>query len=85
MLTLERFRHRQNGRYGVIVIDDIARDHPIAHDRDCPFVTEENFVEKILHMGGRSGRYFWAKNSRIAAEQLGAQRCRHPGDRLAHG
>ena len=85
LLTVAQFRARMQGRFGVIVIDDKTRDQPIAHDRGCPFISEESFVEKVLDMGGRQGRYFWAKNSRIAAERLGARRCRHPGDRLAGG
>src|SRR4051812_11269535 len=85
LLTVAQFCARTRGRFGVIVIDDKARDQPIAHDRECPFITEDSFVEKVLEMGGRQGRYFWAKNSRVAAEQLGARRCRHPGDRLTGG
>jgi hypothetical protein len=73
LLTAAQFRARTRGRFGVIVIDDKARDQPIAHDRECSFITEDSFVEKVLEMGGRQGRYFWAKNSRVAAEQLGAR------------
>lgn len=83
LLSVEDFRRRTKGRFGVIVIDDKARGGPIAHDRECPFVTEDNFVEKVIEMGGRQGRYYWAKNSGIAIAQLGARRCRHPGDRLS--
>src|ERR687896_448387 len=85
LTTHEQFRARAGGRFGVIVIEDKAGDQPIAHDRKCPFIAEERFVEKVITMGGRQGRYYWAKNTRIAIEQLGARRCRHPGDRLAGG
>lgn len=80
--TLDQFRERMAGRFGVIVIDDVTGTRTV-HDRGCPFVSEENFVEKVLDNAGRNGSYRWVKNSRIAVEQLGARRCRHAGDRLS--
>jgi hypothetical protein len=85
LTTLAQFRERRAGPFGVIVIQDVARDQPIAHHRECPFVREELLVEKIIDGAGHNGHYYWAKNSRIAAEQLGARRCRHVGDKLAGG
>jgi hypothetical protein len=81
--ALAQFRKFVSGRFGVIVIQDVARDQPIAHHRECPFIREELFVEKILDGEGHNGHDYWAKNSRIAKEQLGARLCRHPGDKLA--
>jgi hypothetical protein len=83
LTTLERFRQRASGSLGVIVISDPGRDTPIAHHRECPFVTEDGFVEKVVRMRNRNGRYYWARNSKVAAAQLGARRCRHPADKLA--
>jgi hypothetical protein len=83
--TLERFRERVTGRYGVIVIKDDTSSQPVAHHRECFFVDEDSFTEKVLDNAERNGRYWWAKNSRIAAEQLGARRCRHPSDKLSRG
>lgn len=83
LLDLKQFRERVSGRFGVIVMQDVAREQPIAHDKQCPFIREELFVERILDGAGHNGHYYWAKNSRIASEQLGARRCKHPGDRLA--
>ena len=83
--SLEQFRERVRGQFGVIVIHDFARNEQIAHHRDCYFVSEDSFIEKVIDGAGKNGRYFWAKNSRIAAGQLGARRCKHPGDRLAGG
>ena len=85
LTALTQVRERVAGPFGVIVIQDVAREQPIAHHRECPFVREELFVEKILDGAGHNGHYYWAKNSRIAAEQLGARRCRHAGDKLAGG
>jgi hypothetical protein len=48
-----------------------------------PFIREEHFVMKVVDGRGQSGRYYWARNSRVAREQLSARHCRHPGDRLA--
>ena len=56
LLTVAQFRARMQGRFGVIVIDDKARGQTIAHDRGCPFISEDSFVEKVLEMGGRQGR-----------------------------
>lgn len=81
--SLEQFRQRTHGQFGVIVIHDLARKEQIAHHRDCYFVSEDSFVEKIIDGAGRNGRYYWAKNSRIARERLGARRCKHPADKLA--
>lgn len=80
--TVAQFRKRVGGRFGVIVIKDVARDQPIAHHRECPFITEDRFIEKIIDGKGHNGHYYWAKNSGIAASQLGARACRHPGDKL---
>jgi hypothetical protein len=80
--TPVQFRERVGGRFGVIVIQDVARDQPIAHHRECPFIREELFVEKIIDGAGHNGHYYWAKNSRIAREQLSARNCKHPGDKL---
>jgi hypothetical protein len=81
--TLSQFRERIGRAVGVIVINDVATDQPIAHDRECPFIREEHFVMKVVDGRGQSGRYYWARNSRVAREQLSARHCRHPGDRLA--
>lgn len=83
--TLPLFRERVGGQFGVIVIQDDAGEQPIAHDRACSFIREEFFVEKIIDGDGRNGHYYWAKNSRIAVNQLGARRCKHPGDKFAGG
>jgi hypothetical protein len=83
--SLPQFRERVAGTFGVIVIQDVARDQPISHHRECPFIREELFVEKIIDGAAHNGHYYWAKNSRIAADQLGARRCKHPGDKLAGG
>ncbi|MDQ3631356.1 MAG: hypothetical protein M3417_08855 [Actinomycetota bacterium] len=82
LTTLDQFRERVGGRFGVIVIDDDARGQPIAHHRECPYVSEDSFSEKVIDGDGDNGNYYWAKNSRIAAEQLGARRCKHRGDKL---
>jgi hypothetical protein len=58
LTTLAGFRSRKGGPFGVIVIYDVARDAPIAHDRECPFITEDAFVEKVLDGGGHNGRYW---------------------------
>ena len=81
--TLPQFRDRVAGASGVIVINDVATDQPIAHHRECPFIREEHFVMKVIDGAARSGRYYWAKTSRIAREQLSARHCKHPGDALA--
>jgi hypothetical protein len=81
--TLSQFRERAGGAHGVIVIHDITTDQPIAHHRECPFIREEHFVMKVIDGAARSGRYYWAKTSRIAREQLSARPCKHPGDALA--
>jgi hypothetical protein len=83
--TLPQFRERRSGQFGVIVIQDRAGEQPIAQHRDCPFVSDDFFVEKVIDGAARTGRYYWAKNSRIAVEQHGAHRCEHPGDKLANG
>jgi hypothetical protein len=83
LTTVEAFRERQRAPFGVIVIWDRVRDAPIAHHRECPFVSEDSFTEKVIDGAGKNGRYWWAKNSRIAAEQLGARRCGHSADPLA--
>ena len=80
--TLPQFRERVAGPFGVIVIQDVARDKPIAHHRECPFISEDSFVEKIIDGAGHNGHYYWAKNSGIAIKELGARRCKHPGDKL---
>lgn len=81
--TVLQFRGRVHGEFGVIVIQDQDREQSIAHHRECPFIREELFVEKVIDGAGANGRYYWAKNSRIAADLLGARRCQHPGDKLA--
>jgi hypothetical protein len=81
--ALSQFRERVGGAFGVIVIDDVATDQSIAHHRECPFIREELFVMKVVDGAGRYGHYYWAKNSRIAREQLSARHCKHPGDELA--
>jgi len=81
--TLAQFRDRVSGEFGVIVIEDTAREQAIFHDRGCPFVGEEFFVEKVIDGAGQNGRYYWAKNSRIAKSQLAARPCQHAGDKFA--
>jgi hypothetical protein len=81
--TLSQFRERAGGTLGVIVIKDVATDQPIAHHRTCPFVREEHFLLKVVDGAGHTGRYYWAKNSRIAREHPSARHCKHPGDELA--
>lgn len=80
--TVPQFRERVDGRFGVIVIADDTRSKPIVHDRKCSFVDEDFFVEKVIVGDGDSGKYYWAKNSRIARERLNARNCKHAGDRL---
>lgn len=83
--TLAQFRERVAGKFGVIVIEDTARHQAIFHHRACPFVAEEFFVEKVIDGAGQTGRYYWAKNSGIAKNALGARPCQHPGDKFAGG
>jgi hypothetical protein len=80
ILTVEQFRARKSGRFGVIVIEDYAYPQPVFHDRHCFYVDEDSFKEKVLDNVGRNGRYWWAKNSKIAEQQLNARACGHPGD-----
>ena len=56
--TLQQFRERGGGQFGVIVIRDDAREQPVAHDRNCPFVREELFVEKVIDGAAKNGRYY---------------------------
>lgn len=44
LTTLAQFRERVAGPFGVIVIQDVARDQPLAHHRECSFVREEPFT-----------------------------------------
>ena len=81
--TLPQFRERAGGQAGVIVIKDAAREQPIVHHRDCPFIHEKFFIEKVVDGAGSNGHYYWATNSRVAIDQLDAVRCKHPGDKLA--
>jgi hypothetical protein len=81
--TVEEFRERVSGRFGVIVIEDTAREQAIFHDRACPFVGEGFFREKVIVGAGSTGRYFWAKNSNIAKRELSARPCQHAGDKFA--
>lgn len=83
LTTLAQFRERVGGPFGVIVIQDVAREQPIAHDRECPFVREELSVGEIIDCAAHNGHYYWAKNSRLAAKQVGARRWKHAGDKLA--
>lgn len=57
----------------------------IAQHRTCPWVTADAVAEKVIEGAARTGRYYWAKNSRNAIEQLGAQRCRQPAAELSSG
>ena len=83
LTDLEMFNRWRGAPHGCIVIWDRVRDAPIAHHPDCAFVSVDHFTEKVIRGGGHNGRYWWAKNSRIAGDQLGARRCKHPGDPLA--
>jgi hypothetical protein len=80
ILTVEQFRARQNGRFGVIVIEDHANASRSSITVQCHFGDEDSFTGKIIDNAGRNGRYWWAKNSRIAREQLNARPCQHQGD-----
>lgn len=53
----------------------------IAHHRECPFVREELFIEKIIDGASHNGHYYWAKNSsHLSNSGLGAASA---GDNLA--
>lgn len=80
ILTVEQFRARKAGRFGVIVIEDHANAQPVFHHRQCFYVDEDSFKEKVLDNAGLNGRYWWAKNSKIAKAQLQARPCQHQGD-----
>ena len=69
-------------RGGVIVIHDDANRAAVkrvAHlhtERNaCSHVDVENFREKVLTNSQGNGRYWWARNSRIAADELQATLC----------
>lgn len=62
--TVEDLREAQ-GRAGVIVNEDAA-SWPKIHAPRCTWVTEENFMAKVIEGGGRNGRYWWAQSSDIA-------------------
>jgi hypothetical protein len=79
LTTLHDFDRWRGATHGCIVIKDVTSETPVVHHRECPFVDRTHFADKVLKHGGANGRYWWAKNSRIA-EQLGARRCRHPAD-----
>lgn len=83
LTTLDRFRHRASGRWGVIVIKDGARGEPIFHHRDSPCVSESYFLEKVVDNRGDHGAYWWAKNPKIAEAALGARRCRTNADPIS--
>jgi hypothetical protein len=81
LTTLDEFERWRRAPHGCIVIKDSTSGTPIAHHRDCFFVDSASFNEKVVAHGGANGRYWWAKNSRIAEAELRARR--HPGDSLA--
>lgn len=76
---LEEFRRRQQAGSGVLVIWDRVRDAPVAHQPQCVHLTEGRFVEKMLEMGGKNGRYWWFDRFADAERSLGARRCGHCG------
>jgi hypothetical protein len=79
--TLEQFRARIGGPLGVIVIEDVRRDTFVVHHRQCPRAHEEHFRRVVIDGARHEGRYYWSRSSRAALSR-GAERCRHPGDRL---
>ena len=69
-------------RGGVIVISDDANRSGakrVAHlqrsEKRCSHVDPEDFLEKVRDNANRHGRYWWARNSKLAREVLGAQLC----------
>src|SRR3712207_9265684 len=83
LTQIDHFDRWRSLPFGCIVIWDRVRDAPIAHHPSCPFVSRDHFEEKVVTGGGHNGRYWWAKNSRIAADELEARRCKHGADPLS--
>jgi hypothetical protein len=79
MWDVGEFRRRKARSLGVIVIFDRVRDAPIAHVPPCRHVTEEGFVQKMVEMEGKNGRYWWFERFADAERALGARRCAHCG------
>lgn len=75
LLTIDEFRAALAAQ-DRILISDKTKDAPTVHHPECGHVREENFVEKVVQNSRESGRYFRARNTRLAEEQ-GAVRCRH--------
>lgn len=79
--TLDAFRERKRHGRGVIAIRGTTGT--TLHDPDCPFVTEEGFLEK---QENPKGGYFWLPEVAAAdAQWPGAQVCGHPSDPLNGG
>jgi hypothetical protein len=75
-------------RGGVIVIHDDANPSGrkrIAHlqqaHKACAHINLDDFREKVLENYQTNGRYWWARNSKIAERQLEASLC-HDSARL---
>jgi hypothetical protein len=56
LLSLADFHAAQRaGR--LIVITDTATGDKV-HQSDCPYVTDDNFIRKVIEGHGKNGRYF---------------------------
>lgn len=74
--TLDEFREAIAAGDRIVITDAVLGVEPRVHSPECSFVTEEYFVAKILRSGARDGRYYRARNTKIA-EVHGAVRCGH--------
>jgi hypothetical protein len=79
----ESFAARRGEARGVIVIADVAREAPIAHDPRCSTLTPDRFYMKIVAMGGRNGRYYFFDDLADAHAVMDARPCQvcSPGAR----
>lgn len=59
---------------GLIVITDDANGNKV-HRRDCPDVTERNFLTKVVEGGRKNGGYFLVLTEDEAARKYGAALC----------
>lgn len=65
----------------IIILDDANRSaakrvaHLQTERKACSHIDIEHFREKVLANAEHNGRYWWARNSKVAERELGAILC----------
>jgi hypothetical protein len=74
--SIKQFNEKKSIKKGYICITDNTRRNKV-HQVLCRWITEKNFIKKIITNGEKQGSYFYSEYKDILMETYNGSSCRN--------